>query len=62
MGGGNLIVNTKKCSEFIEISIADTGIGITKENLKNLFHPLFSTKKGVLGLVWPSLSSRRTAW
>jgi len=39
--------------DFIEISIADTGEGITPENMKKLFQPLFTTKaKGIgLGLV-----------
>jgi PAS domain S-box-containing protein len=39
--------------DFIEISIADTGEGISPENMKKLFQPLFTTKaKGIgLGLV-----------
>ena len=38
---------------FVEISVADTGEGISPENMKNLFQPLFTTKaKGIgLGLV-----------
>jgi signal transduction histidine kinase len=37
----------------VEISVADTGEGISPENMKNLFQPLFTTKaKGIgLGLV-----------
>jgi signal transduction histidine kinase len=37
----------------VEISVADSGEGITPENLKKLFQPLFTTKpKGIgLGLV-----------
>jgi PAS domain S-box-containing protein len=39
--------------DYIEISVADTGGGISPENLKKLFQPLFTTKaKGIgLGLV-----------
>jgi signal transduction histidine kinase len=39
--------------EFVEISVADTGEGISPENMKKLFQPLFTTKaKGIgLGLV-----------
>lgn len=39
--------------DFIEISVADTGEGISPENLRKLFQPLFTTKaKGIgLGLV-----------
>jgi PAS domain S-box-containing protein len=38
---------------FIEIMVSDTGIGISPENMKRLFQPLFTTKsKGIgLGLV-----------
>jgi PAS domain S-box-containing protein len=35
---------------FIEISIADTGEGITPENMKKLFQPLFTTKARGIGL------------
>ncbi len=39
--------------DFVEISIADTGEGISPENMEKLFQPLFTTKtKGIgLGLV-----------
>jgi signal transduction histidine kinase len=39
--------------DFIQISVADTGEGISPENMKKLFQPLFTTKaKGIgLGLV-----------
>ena len=38
---------------FMEITVADTGMGISEEGMKRLFHPLFTTKtKGTgLGLV-----------
>ena len=40
-------------NDFVAISVADAGEGITPENMKKLFHPLFTTKvKGIgLGLV-----------
>jgi signal transduction histidine kinase len=43
----------QKYNNFVEISITDTGEGISPENMKNLFQPLFTTKaKGIgLGLV-----------
>ena len=39
--------------DFVEISVTDTGEGISPENMKKLFQPLFTTKaKGIgLGLV-----------
>jgi signal transduction histidine kinase len=35
---------------FIEISVADTGEGISGENMKKLFQPLFTTKANGIGL------------
>jgi signal transduction histidine kinase len=31
--------------ECVSVSVADTGVGIPKENLPKLFEPFFSTKK-----------------
>ncbi|MFA7060052.1 MAG: ATP-binding protein [Pedobacter sp.] len=47
------IQNSKFIEDFIEISVTDTGEGISPENMKKLFQPLFTTKaKGIgLGLV-----------
>jgi PAS domain S-box-containing protein len=36
--------------DFIEISVADTGAGISPENMKMLFQPLFTTKAKGIGL------------
>lgn len=45
--GGDLTVKTSKLKfkEWISIAICDTGVGISPENLKKVFHPFFSTKK-----------------
>ena len=47
------VVSVPERKGFIEISVTDTGEGISPENRKKLFQPLFSTKpKGIgLGLV-----------
>lgn len=37
-------------NNFIEISVTDTGEGISPENMKNLFQPLFTTKARGIGL------------
>jgi len=37
-------------NNFIEISVEDTGTGISPENMKNLFQPLFTTKPRGIGL------------
>jgi PAS domain S-box-containing protein len=36
--------------DFVEISVADTGKGISPENMKKLFQPLFTTKARGMGL------------
>jgi len=52
--GGQLTIQTKqvpsqtsseKNGGWVEISIADTGIGITEESKKRIFDPFFTTKK-----------------
>lgn len=49
--GGSLIIETKiPNSSIISISIKDTGIGIKKEHMKELFEPLFTTKAKGIGL------------
>jgi C4-dicarboxylate-specific signal transduction histidine kinase len=54
--GGQLLVETSVVSEnssqsgWVAISIADTGVGIPKENLDKLFEPLFTTKTRGIGL------------
>ncbi|MFQ5454669.1 MAG: ATP-binding protein [Nitrospirota bacterium] len=47
--GGEIIARTRNKigsdnSKLIEVSIIDTGIGISEENLKKLFAPFFTTK------------------
>ena len=52
--GGTLIITSKHSGpESVSIAFADTGVGISKENMKKLFEPLFTTKiKGIgLGMV-----------
>ena len=54
--GGRLGVGTSKVSEgppkseWIAVSITDTGVGIPQENLEKLFEPLFTTKSKGIGL------------
>jgi signal transduction histidine kinase len=49
--GGQLTIKTNVLkSESVSVSIKDTGIGISKENMKNLFEPLFTTKAKGIGL------------
>ncbi len=51
--GGNLIISSQlvgNSDKAIEISIKDTGCGISKENLKRIFQPFFTTKSNGTGL------------
>jgi signal transduction histidine kinase len=41
---GKIKISTKKVKNFISIEIADTGCGISKENLQKIFDPFFTTK------------------
>lgn len=36
---------SRKGSDWVEIAFQDTGIGISEENLKNIFKPFFTTKE-----------------
>jgi len=47
---GRFKIKTNLKGDFVEISFADTGCGIPKENLTKIFDPLFSTKAKGTGL------------
>lgn len=52
--GGKLTITSKQSGpEWVSIAFSDTGVGISAENMKKLFEPLFTTKiKGIgLGMV-----------
>ena len=49
-GGGKLTVSTAQKDGRVEITIGDTGKGISEENLDLIFTPFFSTKHGGTGL------------
>jgi PAS domain S-box-containing protein len=51
--GSNLELKTQNSEldgDFVEISVTDTGDGITQENMGKLFQPLFTTKTRGIGL------------
>lgn len=48
--GGKLTITSEKANDKVKIAFADTGMGISKENLKKLFGPLFTTKAKGMGL------------
>jgi signal transduction histidine kinase len=43
--GGNILITTQIDREWAKVSIADNGAGIPEENLNQVFHPFFTTKK-----------------
>ena len=55
--GGSINVGMRKIkaayaknASFVEVSIGDTGVGISPDRLKNIFEPFKSTKKDGMGL------------
>ncbi len=48
--GGKLTVTSTIKDNITEIVIQDTGVGISKNNLKKMFTPYFSTKNSGIGL------------
>jgi len=50
---GRLKVSSKKTKGFVEVSFRDTGIGISREDMKKLFTPFFSTKAKGMGMGLP---------
>lgn len=44
-GMGNLLIKTERIENTIQVSFADDGPGIPKENLVHLFIPFFTTRK-----------------
>lgn len=48
--GGTLRVSAKEKDGFLVTVIADTGVGIPKENIERIFEPFFTSKTGGTGL------------
>ena len=51
--GGKLTIKTSKNNEYVGIDIADTGVGIDKIELENLFNLFYTTKDRGSGLGLP---------
>ncbi|HOS04327.1 MAG TPA: ATP-binding protein, partial [Candidatus Hydrogenedentes bacterium] len=47
--GGELSIQTNGDAEWVRIAIADTGVGIPKENMAKVFEPFFTTKENGKG-------------
>jgi PAS domain S-box-containing protein len=49
--GGQLTIETRlESQEWLAVTIADTGVGISPENMEKIFEPLFTTKAKGIGL------------
>ena len=48
--GGELIVRVERQGNFVELSVTDTGVGMTPEDMERCFELYYSTKKGGTGL------------
>jgi signal transduction histidine kinase/NAD-dependent dihydropyrimidine dehydrogenase PreA subunit len=44
-GGGTVTIRTAGDAEQVSLSVADTGVGIPRENLAKIFEPFFTTKQ-----------------
>ncbi len=42
--GGEINIQSSRNKDWVEISIQDTGVGISEENLSKVFDPFFTTK------------------
>jgi len=48
--GGSLSITTKTGEGEVQVSIADTGIGIPEDNISKIFEPYYTTKESGTGL------------
>lgn len=51
--GGQLTIEATRAANVVVISVEDTGVGISRENLERIFEPLFTTKSKGQGLGLP---------
>lgn len=48
--GGTITITTKEDSQWVDVRVRDTGVGIAEENLHRIFEAFFSTKHAGTGL------------
>jgi len=48
--GGELRIGTTNNDKFVQIDVTDTGVGISKDNMKKIFDPFFTTNKQGFGV------------
>lgn len=52
-GGGTLTITSQRTGDTLSLEIADTGRGISEEEVRNIFEPFYTTKEQGLGLGMP---------
>ena len=52
--GGNITISATAADNAVRLTIADTGQGISEENMKHIFEPFFTTRKQGTGLGLPN--------
>ncbi|MBI2369515.1 MAG: hypothetical protein HYV08_04640 [Deltaproteobacteria bacterium] len=52
-GAGMLTVTSSQAGFWVEIAVADTGVGIAEKDLPHIFEPFYTTKDGGTGLGLP---------
>jgi signal transduction histidine kinase len=52
-GGGTITISSKEGNGYVDFAISDTGTGIAKEIMENLWKPLHTTKTKGMGLGLP---------
>lgn len=45
-----MTISARRIKNMVEIAVKDTGTGVSPENMKRLFEPLFTTKLTGIGL------------
>ena len=48
--GGRLTAGVHRSDGMVQVTVADTGVGISQESISKIFEPYFSTKKSGFGL------------
>lgn len=49
-GGGRLLITSYAAGSYAVVEVADTGVGISEEGMRDLFKPLYTTKAKGLGM------------
>jgi len=51
--GGSLTIKSRKLDDYVKFTLADTGVGMSKETLEKMWTPLYTTKAKGMGFGLP---------